>query len=54
MDALYILNVGEPVNSVQDDFSFIMDQKLKKDILHLVERVVSVVMISIVLQKQDL
>ncbi|MEP5829624.1 MAG: OmpA family protein [Maribacter dokdonensis] len=30
MDALYILNVGEPVNSVQDDFSFIMDQKLKK------------------------
>ncbi|MEP2059069.1 MAG: OmpA family protein [Maribacter litoralis] len=30
LNAIYILNLGEPVNSVQDDFSFIIDEETKK------------------------
>jgi len=29
LNTLYILNVGEPVNSLQDDFSFIIDEETK-------------------------
>ncbi|MDB2606141.1 OmpA family protein [Zobellia sp.] len=30
LNAIYIVNVGEPVNSLQDDFSFIIDENTKK------------------------